>query len=136
MVSQPPEQPNHRERMERLEEADLAGVLLDRTRLLKSVQASVDAHNERFLGVKPPEDDMINTGNINIYPEQTQRPQSPRKGLSALAAMGLGLLTAAVPAAGVIGYLLNNKPAIEKVLHIPGSSYDVDVDMEVIPPAK
>jgi hypothetical protein len=96
-----------------------------------------------MLGVPVPEDEMIHIGDVTLPPEP--RPQA-RKGLSPLAAVALGLLTAAVPAAGVIGYLLNNKPAItntlekivekpvEKIITTPGQNYDVDVDMEVIPP--
>lgn len=69
-----------------------------------------------------------------------------RKGLSPLAAIGIGLLGAAVPGAGIIGFLLNKAPAVvqqvekvvekpvEKVIELPGKSYGVDVDVEVIPP--
>lgn len=69
-----------------------------------------------------------------------------RKGLSTAAAIGFGLLGAAIPGAGIIGFLLNNAPAVvrqvekvvekpvEKVIELPGKSYGVDVDVEVIPP--
>ncbi len=61
----------------------------------------------------------------------------PRPGLSRLAALGLGLLGASVPAVGVIAYLLGAaKPAIEKIIEKPGQNYDVDVGMEIIPPKK
>lgn len=121
------------EQMERLEVAEQAALLQDRCRMFKSVQASVDAHQKQYGGVDIPEDDVINTGNINIYPDEKQ---PPRNGLSALAAVGLGLLAAAVPTAGVIGYLMRATPAIEKVIHVPGVDYDVNVGMEVVPPKK
>jgi hypothetical protein len=81
---------------------------------------------------------------LNVLPEKSEKPVS--KGLSPLAAIGIGLLGAAVPGAGIIGFLLNKAPAVvqqvekvvekpvEKVIELPGKSYGVDVDVEVIPP--
>lgn len=88
---------------------------------------------------------------INKYPDaKTETQVSPkpliRKGLSTIAALGLGALSVALPGTGVlIGYLLNKTPAItntiEKIIEKPGTAittpgqdYNVEVDMEVIPP--
>lgn len=88
---------------------------------------------------------------INRYPNSTpevekKKKSALRRGLSPLAAAGIGLLGAAIPAAGIIGYMLNRAPAavstvekiiekpVEKVITLPGKSFGVDVDMEVIPP--
>lgn len=55
--------------------------------------------------------------------QETARPVA-KKGISTLAAVGIGLLGAAVPGAGILGYLLNNAPAIvqtvEKQTVTPG----------------
>ena len=96
------------------------------------------------LGLDPVEFAPPFPGNQSItihkYPEsQPVAAAKPliRKGLSTAAAIGIGLLTAAVPAAGVVGYLLNSKvveKSVEKIIKQPGTNYDVDVEMEVIPP--
>ena len=129
--------PNPTNQLERLEVAERAILLQDQNRMLKSVQAATDTMQNRLLGVPVPEDDVINLGNITINPESAPNPQPParKNGLSTAAAVALGLLTAAVPAAGVIGYLLKAAPAaVEKVIEKPGTNYDVKVGMEIIPP--
>ncbi len=123
--------------LERLEVAERAILLQDQSRMLKSVQAATDTMQNRLLGVPVPEDDVINLGNITVNPDPVQTVQAPaqKSGLSTAAAVALGLLTAAVPAAGVIGYLLKAAPAaVEKVIEKPGTNYDVKVGMEIIPP--
>lgn len=129
--------PNSSNQLERLEVAERAILLQDQSRMLKSVQAATDTMQNRLLGVPVPEDDVINLGNITINPESapTAQPPARKTGLSTAAALALGLLTAAVPAAGVIGYLLKAAPAaVEKVIEKPGTNYDVKVGMEIIPP--
>jgi hypothetical protein len=122
---------------------NLATGQLDR---VNRIHAAVYA---KRLGLEPSEFAKQFPGNhitVQLPPEPTI-PPAPRKGLSTLAALGLGALGIASPvAAGVIGYLLNTKPAItntlekivekpiEKIITTPGQNYDVDVDMEVIPP--
>lgn len=133
----------HQQVVQALEQAREAVLLQDQSRMFRSQQALTDHYHKRMFGVPVPEDEMIHIGDVTLPPEP--RPQA-RKGLSPLAAVALGLLTAAVPAAGAIGYLIAAKPVItntvekiidrpvEKIITKPGLNYNVDVDMEVIPP--
>jgi hypothetical protein len=123
------------DQLDRLAVAERAVLVQDQARMYKSQQALTDHYQNKLLGVPIPEDEMIHIGDVTLPPASQPKPS----GLSPLAAMALGLLTAAVPAAGAIGYLLSTaKPAIEKtvekIITKPGSNYDVDIDMEVIPP--
>lgn len=89
----------------------------------------------------------------NHYPKVEAPPQqmesrvpAVKKGISPLAAIGIGLLSAAVPSAGILWHLLNKAPAVvqqvekivdrpvEKVVTIPGRKTGVEVEMEIEPP--
>jgi len=123
---------------------NLATGQLDR---VNRIHAAVYA---KRLGLEPSEFAKQFPGNhitVQLPPEPTI-PPAVKKGLPTLATVALTALAFAVPTAGAIGYLLNKTPAItntlekivekpvEKIIHHPGQNYDVDVDMEVIPPQK
>jgi hypothetical protein len=142
------------QQLEQLAVADQAILTQDRLKLFNSDQALIDTYHYKMMGVPlpAPEDSVIHFGDVNTTttqasPQPATPPAAP-SALSPLAAVALGLLGAAVPAAGVIGYLLNTaKPvatavqAAEKAIPPPAGpvapivqKYNVGVDMQVIPP--
>lgn len=132
----------HQRALQALEEAERAILVQDQSRMFRSQQALTDHYQNKMFGVPVPEDEMIHIGDVTLPPEP--KPQT-KSGLSPLAGIALGALLAGLP---IAGYLLANKDPIiktvekivekpvEKIITTPGQDYDVDVDMEVIPPPK
>lgn len=113
-----------------------AMLVADEGDVLSFDRAVVKAHHKRNFGdVLMPEDDTnIHIGDIVSQP--TAKPTQPKQGLSTLAALGIGLLGAAIPGAGVLGYLLNAAPAviqtIEKKTVTPGDG-DTKYQLRLLP---
>lgn len=122
---------------DKLKLAEQANLINDQARMFKSDQARTDHYFKTMAGVPIPDEEMIDLSEKTIYNSS---------GTSPLMAAVVGLLAGALPLAVLVGTLLNKAPAVvqqmekvvekpvEKVIELPGKSYGVDVDVEVIPP--
>jgi hypothetical protein len=122
----------------KLNQVERANLINDQARMFKSDQARTDHYFLRMLGVPIPDDEMIDISEKTIH---------NNSGISPLATIAIGLISGAViPLAGLAGYFLSKAPAavqqiekivekpVETIITKPGKTYNVNVDMEVVPP--